>query len=183
MCPARCLGRTVRTPQRRAACRGHNSSDSGCDDRRRPTSKGNCSSAACAACWRPGPWRPCSAACGGGVQSRRVDCVHARSCRPVAETRCVRGRKPASWRHCAGCRWPAGRQELRGSDAGTALRSLEKSRRIRGVSVALAPTACPLPRQPPRTPFCRQLPSARTSVLKDLTCLGSMALLLRATGA
>uniref|UniRef100_A0A673TDK1 Ig-like domain-containing protein n=1 Tax=Suricata suricatta TaxID=37032 RepID=A0A673TDK1_SURSU len=100
-CPARCLGRTVRTPQRRAACRGHNSSDSGCDDRRRPTSKGNCSSAACAACWRPGPWRPCSAACGGGVQSRRVDCVHARSCRPVAETRCVRGRKPASWRHCS----------------------------------------------------------------------------------
>ncbi|XP_026924024.2 ADAMTS-like protein 3 isoform X1 [Acinonyx jubatus] len=101
-CPARCLGRTARMPQHRAACQGHNSSDSGCDDRSRPTLKGNCSSGACDACWRPGPWRPCTAACGRGFQSRRVDCVHTRSCWPVAERHCVQKKKPASWRHCVG---------------------------------------------------------------------------------
>ncbi|XP_060473503.2 ADAMTS-like protein 3 [Panthera onca] len=99
-CPARCLGRTARMPQHRAACQGHNSSDSGCDDRSRPTLKGNCSSGACDTCWRPGPWRPCTAACGRGFQSRRVDCVHTRSCWPVAERHCVQKKKPASWRHC-----------------------------------------------------------------------------------
>uniref|UniRef100_A0ABI7XVH9 ADAMTS like 3 n=1 Tax=Felis catus TaxID=9685 RepID=A0ABI7XVH9_FELCA len=101
-CPARCLGRTARMPQHRAACQGHNSSDSGCDDRSRLTLKGNCSSGACDACWRPGPWRPCTAACGRGFQSRRVDCVHTRSCWPVAERHCVQKKKPASWRHCVG---------------------------------------------------------------------------------
>lgn len=34
-CPARCLGRTARMRQNRAACRGHNSSESGCDGRSR----------------------------------------------------------------------------------------------------------------------------------------------------
>ncbi|KAM7048288.1 ADAMTS-like protein 3 isoform 1-T1 [Molossus nigricans] len=100
-CPGRCLGRTVRLQQHPLAC-PHNSSDSGCDDGRRATFGRNCSSGACDVCWHAGPWRPCSAACGKGFQSRRVDCVHTRSCRPVAERHCLQRKKPASWQHCVG---------------------------------------------------------------------------------
>ncbi|XP_008576615.1 PREDICTED: ADAMTS-like protein 3, partial [Galeopterus variegatus] len=68
----------------------------------KPTFKRNCMSGACDVCWRPGPWRPCTAACGRGFQSRKVDCVHARSCKPVAERYCAQKKKPTSWRHCLG---------------------------------------------------------------------------------
>lgn len=68
----------------------------------RPTFWRNCSSGACDACWRAGPWRPCTSACGQGFQSRKVDCVHTRSCKTVAERRCEPGKKPSSWRHCLG---------------------------------------------------------------------------------
>lgn len=101
-CPGRCLGHAVRMQQPHVICQLHNSSDSDCDDRRRPSLKRNCSSEACDTCWRTGPWRPCTAACGRGFQSRKVDCVHTRSCKPVAERRCVSRRKPTSWRHCLG---------------------------------------------------------------------------------
>ncbi|XP_008592370.1 PREDICTED: ADAMTS-like protein 1 [Galeopterus variegatus] len=92
----------MRTQQHHTACQHHNSSDSDCDDRTRPTFKRNCMSGACDVCWRPGPWRPCTAACGRGFQSRKVDCVHARSCKPVAERYCAQKKKPTSWRHCLG---------------------------------------------------------------------------------
>ena len=62
----------------------------------------NCSSGACDACWCTGPWRPCTSACGQGFQSRKVDCVHTRSCKTVAERRCEPGKKPSSWQHCLG---------------------------------------------------------------------------------
>ncbi|XP_059534365.1 ADAMTS-like protein 3 isoform X2 [Myotis daubentonii] len=99
-CPGRCLGRAVRIQPRPVLC-PHNSSHPHCDDRRSAAGR-NCSAGACAACWRPGPWRPCSAACGRGVQARRVDCVHASSCAPLAERHCPQSRKPLSWRPCAG---------------------------------------------------------------------------------
>nr|XP_012607181.1 ADAMTS-like protein 3 isoform X6 [Microcebus murinus] len=101
-CPGHCMGHAVRMQQRHTACQHHNSSDSNCDDGRRPTLRRNCTSGACDVCWRTGPWRPCTAACGRGFQSRRVDCVHMRSCKPVAERHCVHKQKPASWRHCLG---------------------------------------------------------------------------------
>lgn len=100
-CPGRCLGRSLRIQHPRIICH-HNSSDAGCDDRRRAASRRNCSSGACDVCWRTGPWRPCTAACGRGFQSRKVDCVHTRSCTPVAERHCVQRKKPSSWRHCVG---------------------------------------------------------------------------------
>lgn len=101
-CPGRCMGHAVRTQRLPTACQHHNGSDSSCNDRRRPTLRRNCTAGACDVCWRTGPWRPCTAACGRGFQSRKVDCVHTRSCKPVAERHCVQKRKPASWRHCLG---------------------------------------------------------------------------------
>ncbi|XP_053449589.1 ADAMTS-like protein 3 isoform X3 [Nycticebus coucang] len=101
-CPGRCMGHGVRMQQHHTACQHHNSSDSNCDNRRRPTLQRNCTSETCDICWRAGPWRPCTAACGRGFQSRKVDCLHTRSCMPVAERHCVQKKKPASWRHCLG---------------------------------------------------------------------------------
>ncbi|XP_068414882.1 LOW QUALITY PROTEIN: ADAMTS-like protein 3 [Eschrichtius robustus] len=101
-CPGCCLGRAVRMQQQHhIICQHPNRSESGCDDRR-PTFWRNCSSGARDACWHAGPWRPCTSACGQGFQSRKVDCVHTRSCKTVAERRCEPGKKPSSWRHCLG---------------------------------------------------------------------------------
>ncbi|ELK18320.1 ADAMTS-like protein 3 [Pteropus alecto] len=101
-CPGRCLGRAVTNQTHRAVCRHHDGADSGCSDGRRPALRRNCSSGACDACWRTGPWRPCTAACGRGFQSRKVDCVHRSSCRLVADRHCAQGAKPSSWQHCVG---------------------------------------------------------------------------------
>uniref|UniRef100_A0A7N9IEM8 ADAMTS like 3 n=1 Tax=Macaca fascicularis TaxID=9541 RepID=A0A7N9IEM8_MACFA len=100
-CPGRCMGHAVRMQQHHTACQ-HNGSDSNCDDRRRPALRRNCTSGACDVCWHAGPWKPCTAACGRGLQSRKVDCIHTRSCKPVAERHCVQKKKPVSWRHCLG---------------------------------------------------------------------------------
>ncbi|XP_055273891.1 ADAMTS-like protein 3 isoform X5 [Moschus berezovskii] len=99
-CPGRCLGRIVRMQQHHIKCQHPNSSESGCDDTKRPIVHKNCLQGACDACWRAGPWKPCTTACGRGFQSRKVDCVHPGSCKPVTKTRCAPGKKPASWQHC-----------------------------------------------------------------------------------
>ncbi|XP_045019748.1 ADAMTS-like protein 3 isoform X6 [Bubalus bubalis] len=101
-CPGRCLGRIVRMQQHHIICQHPNSSESGCDDAKRPIVRKNCLLGACDACWRAGPWKPCTTACGRGFQSRKVDCVHPGSCKPVIKTRCAPGKKPASWQHCLG---------------------------------------------------------------------------------
>ncbi|XP_061250505.1 ADAMTS-like protein 3 isoform X5 [Bos javanicus] len=101
-CPGRCLGRIVRMQQHHIICQHPNSSESGCDDKKRPIVQKNCLLGACDACWRAGPWKPCTTACGRGFQSRKVDCVHPGSCKPVTKTRCAPGKKPASWQHCLG---------------------------------------------------------------------------------
>lgn len=67
----------------------------------RPAFRRNCTSGPCEACWRVGPWKPCTAVCGRGFQSRKVDCIHTGSCKPVPDRHCVQ-MKPASWRHCLG---------------------------------------------------------------------------------
>ncbi|XP_048224838.1 ADAMTS-like protein 3 isoform X2 [Perognathus longimembris pacificus] len=102
-CPARCLGRARGIQRRHVACGPHNnSSRPDCDARKRPPWRGNCTAGACDACWRPSPWKPCTAACGRGFQSRKVHCVHSKTCQPVAERHCVQIHRPPSWRHCRG---------------------------------------------------------------------------------
>ncbi|XP_035293083.1 ADAMTS-like protein 3 isoform X1 [Cricetulus griseus] len=99
-CPGRCMGYAKRTQQRHTPC-AHNSSISDCEDKKRPAFRRNCTSGPCETCWRVGPWKPCTVACGRGFQSRKVDCIYTGNCKPMADRHCVQ-MKPASWRHCLG---------------------------------------------------------------------------------
>lgn len=60
----------------------------------------NCSSDLCDVQWRPGAWRPCTVVCGSGFQSRRMDCVHRRSARTLADQHCAWLQRPSTWQHC-----------------------------------------------------------------------------------
>ncbi|XP_056134285.1 ADAMTS-like protein 3 [Lampris incognitus] len=100
-CSGRCLGSTVTVQKRSVICQHANgSSHQDCDFGNRPASERNCSSALCDVQWRVGPWRACTVACGGGFQSRRVDCVHRRSARTLPDQHCAWLKRPATWQHC-----------------------------------------------------------------------------------
>ncbi|XP_031148578.1 ADAMTS-like protein 3 isoform X1 [Sander lucioperca] len=100
-CSGRCLGPTTTLQKRSVICQHANgSSYTDCDLRDRPTSVRNCSSNLCDVQWRPGAWRACTVVCGSGFQSRRVDCVHRRSGRTLAEQHCAWLQRPSAWQHC-----------------------------------------------------------------------------------
>ncbi|XP_048886906.1 ADAMTS-like protein 3 isoform X2 [Brienomyrus brachyistius] len=102
-CSGRCLGPASAIQSRPVICKHHNGStlsESHCDHRNRLASTRNCTSEQCNVQWRVGPWRACSAACGSGIQSRRVECIHRRTDRTLAEQRCGWRRRPITWRHC-----------------------------------------------------------------------------------
>uniref|UniRef100_A0A673Z7D6 ADAMTS like 3 n=1 Tax=Salmo trutta TaxID=8032 RepID=A0A673Z7D6_SALTR len=100
-CSGKCLGPTLTVQKRSVICRHVNSTTHpDCDPRERPVSVRNCSSELCDVHWRVGPWRACTAACGSGFQSRRVDCAHRRSGRTLADQHCTWHRRPATWQHC-----------------------------------------------------------------------------------
>ncbi|XP_042343191.1 ADAMTS-like protein 3 [Plectropomus leopardus] len=100
-CSGRCLGPTTTVQKRSVTCQHANgSSYTDCDLRDRPPSVRNCSSDLCDVQWRPGAWRACTVVCGSGFQSRRVDCVHRRSGRTLADQHCAWIQRPSTWQHC-----------------------------------------------------------------------------------
>ncbi|XP_069899461.1 ADAMTS-like protein 3 isoform X3 [Dipodomys merriami] len=102
-CPNRPCGRQAPAPGSQCpACGPRSGPGPDCDARKRQPWRGSCAAGACQACWLPGPWKPCTAACGPGVQPREVHCVHAQTCRPVAESHCAPTHRPPSRRPCLG---------------------------------------------------------------------------------
>lgn len=100
-CSGRCLGPTTTVQKRSVVCQHTNgSSYSDCDLTNRPVTARNCSSDLCNVQWRPGAWRACTVVCGSGFQSRRVDCVHRRSGRTLADQHCAWIPRPSTWQHC-----------------------------------------------------------------------------------
>ncbi|XP_067350273.1 ADAMTS-like protein 3 isoform X2 [Channa argus] len=100
-CSGRCLGPTTTVQKRSVTCQHANGSlYTDCDPQDRPVSVRNCSSDLCDVQWRPGAWRACTVVCGSGFQSRRVDCVHRRSGRMLADQHCAWLQRPSTWQHC-----------------------------------------------------------------------------------
>uniref|UniRef100_A0A8C9WQM4 ADAMTS like 3 n=1 Tax=Scleropages formosus TaxID=113540 RepID=A0A8C9WQM4_SCLFO len=102
-CSGRCVGPALAMQSRPVVCQHTNGSslpESHCDHRTRPASARNCTWEVCANQWRTGPWRACSADCGSGFQSRKVECVHRRTSRILADQHCAWQRRPIAWQHC-----------------------------------------------------------------------------------
>ncbi|XP_064421989.1 ADAMTS-like protein 3 isoform X2 [Latimeria chalumnae] len=102
-CTGRCVGPTLALQHRQITCQHQNGStvpESNCDERKRPVSSRNCSSEMCSVYWKTGPWRACTAACGNGFQSRRVDCIHTKNNKMVADQYCGWQKRPMTWQHC-----------------------------------------------------------------------------------
>ncbi|XP_063305045.1 ADAMTS-like protein 3 isoform X1 [Pelobates fuscus] len=102
-CLNRCVGQGMGLQNRHIVCQHQNGStvpDTYCDRRKRPAARRNCPSEMCDVYWRTGPWRSCTAACGNGFQSRRVDCIHRKNGKAVADQYCVWKRRPTTWQHC-----------------------------------------------------------------------------------
>lgn len=66
----------------------------------RPSSVRNCSSEMCDVHWKVFPWRTCTAACGSGFQSRRVECIHRQNKKTLPDQHCAWQRRPSTWQHC-----------------------------------------------------------------------------------
>uniref|UniRef100_A0A7N6ANN5 ADAMTS-like 3 n=1 Tax=Anabas testudineus TaxID=64144 RepID=A0A7N6ANN5_ANATE len=99
-CSGRCLDPTTTVQKRSVICQHANGSlYSDCDLRNRFALR-NCSSDLCDVHWRPAAWRTCTVVCGSGFQSRRVDCVHRRSGRTLADQHCAWLQRPSTWQHC-----------------------------------------------------------------------------------
>uniref|UniRef100_A0A3P8RJI7 PLAC domain-containing protein n=1 Tax=Amphiprion percula TaxID=161767 RepID=A0A3P8RJI7_AMPPE len=100
-CSGMCADPTTTVQKRSVICQHANgSSFADCDLRNRPVSVRNCSSDLCDVQWRPGAWRACTVVCGSGFQSRRVDCIHRRSGRTLADQHCAWLQRPSTWQHC-----------------------------------------------------------------------------------
>ncbi|XP_022525237.2 ADAMTS-like protein 3 isoform X1 [Astyanax mexicanus] len=101
-CSGRCLGPAMSTQSRAVSCRNLNGSNSNtaCDPKQRPASVRNCSSEMCDVHWRVLPWRRCTASCGSGFQSRKVECVHHQNNKTLPDLHCAWQRRPLTWQHC-----------------------------------------------------------------------------------
>ncbi|XP_055088517.1 ADAMTS-like protein 3 [Periophthalmus magnuspinnatus] len=101
-CSGRCLSPSSTVQKRSVLCQHLNgTAHSDCDQSSRPPAVRDCSSDLCSVQWRPGPWGGCSAPCGGGFRSRRVDCVHLRTGRTLAQQHCAWIQRPPTWQPCS----------------------------------------------------------------------------------
>uniref|UniRef100_A0A8C8SUX3 ADAMTS like 3 n=1 Tax=Pelusios castaneus TaxID=367368 RepID=A0A8C8SUX3_9SAUR len=102
-CSGHCVGHAMGLQHHHIICQHRNGSlisDSYCDEGKRSAVRRNCSSDMCDVYWRTGPWRPCSVDCGSGFQSRRVNCIHRKNNKPVADQYCRWRKRPMTWQHC-----------------------------------------------------------------------------------
>ncbi|XP_074186439.1 ADAMTS-like protein 1 isoform X2 [Rhinolophus sinicus] len=103
-CNGPCIGPRLAVQHRQVFCQtrdGVTLPSEQCSALPRPVSTQNCWSEACSVHWRVSLWTLCTATCGNyGFQSRRVECVHARTSKAVPEHLCSWGPRPANWQRC-----------------------------------------------------------------------------------
>ncbi|NXB74552.1 ATL1 protein, partial [Donacobius atricapilla] len=103
-CNGPCIGPRLAVQHRQIFCQtkdGTSVSTDQCSSLPRPLSTQNCWTDVCGVHWRVSLWTVCTATCGNyGFQSRRVDCVHIRTNKPVMEHHCSWRPRPANWQRC-----------------------------------------------------------------------------------
>ncbi|XP_030114536.4 ADAMTS-like protein 1 isoform X2 [Taeniopygia guttata] len=103
-CNGPCIGPRLAVQHRQIFCQtkdGTSVSSDQCSSLPRPLSTQNCWTDVCGVHWRVSLWTVCTATCGNyGFQSRRVDCVHIRTNKPVMEHQCSWRPRPANWQRC-----------------------------------------------------------------------------------
>ncbi|XP_069432734.1 ADAMTS-like protein 1 isoform X1 [Ovis canadensis] len=103
-CNGPCIGPRLSVQHRQVFCQtldGITLPSEQCSALPRPVSTQNCWSEACNVYWRVSLWTLCTATCGNyGFQSRRVECVHARTNKAVPDHLCSWGPRPANWQRC-----------------------------------------------------------------------------------
>uniref|UniRef100_A0A8C4YRS7 ADAMTS-like protein 1 n=1 Tax=Gopherus evgoodei TaxID=1825980 RepID=A0A8C4YRS7_9SAUR len=103
-CNGPCIGPRLAVQHRQIFCQtrdGNSVSSDQCSALPRPLSTQNCWTDICGVHWRVSLWTLCTATCGNyGFQSRRVECVHVRTNKPVLEHYCSWRPRPANWQRC-----------------------------------------------------------------------------------
>ncbi|KAH1168902.1 ADAMTS-like protein 1 isoform X1 [Mauremys mutica] len=103
-CNGPCIGPRLAVQHRQIFCQtrdGNSVSSDQCSALPRPLSTQNCWTDICGVHWRVSLWTLCTATCGNyGFQSRRVECVHVRTNKPVPEHYCSWRPRPANWQRC-----------------------------------------------------------------------------------
>ncbi|NXK15936.1 ATL1 protein, partial [Arenaria interpres] len=103
-CNGPCIGPRLAVQHRQIFCQtkdGTSVSSDQCSALPRPLTTQNCWTDVCGVHWRVSLWTVCTATCGNyGFQSRRVDCVHIRTNKPVLEHHCSWRPRPVNWQRC-----------------------------------------------------------------------------------
>ncbi|XP_072511788.1 ADAMTS-like protein 1 isoform X2 [Notamacropus eugenii] len=103
-CNGPCIGPRLAVQHRQVFCQTRDGISlplEQCSALPRPVSTQNCWAEACGVHWRVSLWTLCTATCGNyGFQSRRVECVHIRTNKPVPEHLCSWRPRPANWQRC-----------------------------------------------------------------------------------
>ncbi|XP_019410420.1 PREDICTED: ADAMTS-like protein 1 isoform X3 [Crocodylus porosus] len=103
-CNGPCIGLRLAVQHRKIFCQtkdGTSVSSDQCSALPRPLSTQNCWTELCGVHWRVSLWTVCTATCGNyGFQSRRVECVHVRTNKPVQELYCSWRPRPSNWQRC-----------------------------------------------------------------------------------